>query len=180
MTEPAPPAEPPTPLEITLAEIERHADAAGWDHPPQLFALVDTSELLSREPQLANQVGVAPDDVPAGLFTPVEQEALPDGPLDETLGHIMWPAGVRGCALVHEVLVLPPQAEADRPELADPEEYARAHPERREVRLAVAVLADGTTASAVRLRGAPERDDELLLGTDLAPNLTEALLATLR
>ncbi|CAN5342504.1 PPA1309 family protein [soil metagenome] len=173
-------AQPPTPLEITLAEIERHADAAGWDRPPALFALVDTSELLTREPQLADQVGVTADEVPAGLFTPVEQEALPDGPLDETLAHIMWPEGVRGCALVHEVLVLPPAAEAQRPELADPEQYAWTHPERREVRLAFAVLADGTTASAVRLRGAAERDDELLLGTDLAPNLTEALLATLR
>jgi len=170
----------PTPLEITLFEIELHADAGGWDRPPQLFALVETAELLSREPALAARVGLAPADVPAGLYTPVEQEALPEGPLDEALGHIMWPDGVVGCALVHEVLGLPPQAENDRPALTDPEEYARTHPDRREVRLAVAVLADGASASAIRVRSDAGADDELMFGTDLAPNLTEALLATLR
>lgn len=169
----------PTPLETTLADVERHADAAGWDRPPQLFALVETAELLARDPVLAERVGLTAEDVPPGLYTPVEQEALPEGPLDETLAQIMWPDGVVGCALVHEVLVLPPQAEADRPELADPEEYARTHPDRREVRLAVAVLADGASASAVRLRSDSGAADELLFGTDLAPNLTEALLATL-
>lgn len=178
--EPPAPAQPPTPLETTLAEIERHANAAGWDRPPQLFALVETAELLSREPALAQRVGLRADDVPAGLYTPVEQEALPEGPLDETLAHIMWPDGVVGCALVHEVLVLPPQAETDRPEQADAEEYARTHPDRREVRLAVAVLVGGESASAVRLRAEPGTDEELLLGTDLAPNLAEALLATLK
>ncbi|MBA2388893.1 MAG: hypothetical protein H0V67_01445 [Geodermatophilaceae bacterium] len=172
--------QPPSPLSTALVEIERHADIAGWDRPPQLFALVETAELLSREPALAEKVGLAADEVPAGLYTPVEQEALPEGPLDEALGQIMWPAGVVGCALVHEVLVLPPQAEADRPELADPEEYARNHPDRREVRLAVAVLADGASESAVRLRSDSEAGDELLFGRDLAPNLTEALMATLR
>lgn len=170
---------PPTPLATALAEVERHADAAGWDRPPQLFALVQTAELLAREPALAERAGLAAE-VPAGLYTPVEQEALPEGPLDEALGRIMWPVGVVGCALVHEVLVLPPQAEAARPALADPGEYARLHPDRREVRLAVAVLADGTSASAVRLRSEAGTDDDLLFGPDLAPNLTEALLATLQ
>lgn len=174
------PQQPPTPLSMALVEIERHVDAAGWDRPPQLFALVETAELLNREPVLAERVGLAADEVPPGLYTPVEQEALPEGPLDEALGHIMWPDGVVGCALVHEVLVLPPQAEADRPELADPEEYAHKHPDRREVRLAVAVLVDGESASAVRLRSDSDTADELLLGSDLAPNLTEALRATLR
>lgn len=176
----AQPPQPPTPLATALAEVERHADAAGWDRPPQLFALVQTADLLAREPALADRVGLAAEDVPPGLYTPVEQEALPEGPLDESLGRIMWPDGVIGCALVHEVLVLPPRAEADRPELADAEEYARNHPDRREVRLAVAVLADGTSASAVRLRSDDDAADELLFGTDLAPNLTEALLATLK
>lgn len=175
-----PPPPPTTSLEKALAEVERHAAAAGWDRPPQLFALVETADLLAREPGLAARVGLAAEEVPSGVFTPVEQEALPDRPLDEALATIMWPDGVVGCALVHEVLVLPPQAEAVQPELEDATEYARNHPARREVRLAVAVLADGTSASAVRLRSATEDADDLMFGDDLAPNLTAALLATLQ
>jgi len=166
----------PTALDTVLAEIERHADLAGWDRPPQLFALVETARLIAQEPALAARL----DDAPGSPYTPVEQEALPEGPLDEALARVMWPAGVVGCALVHEVLVLPPAAEAQRPELTDAEDYARTHPDRREVRLAVAVLDDGSSASAVRLRSPGDAADELLFGTDLAPNLTEALLATLR
>lgn len=167
--------ESPTPLTTALTEIERHADAAGWDRPPLLFALVQTAELLAREPALAQRVGLGAEEVLPGLYTPVEQEALPEGPLDEVLGRVAWPDGVVGCALVHEVLVLPPHAEADRPELTDPEEYARNHPDRREVRLAVAVLADGASASAIRLRSSDGTGEELLFGDDLAPNLAEAL-----
>ena len=164
---------PPTALELTLVEIERYADGIGWDRPPRLFALVDTQELLAREPALAAQ-----DDPPSGPYTPVEQDDLPEGPLDEALASVMWPDGVSGCALVHEVLVLPPDVEAARPDTEDEQQYALAHPGRREVRLAVAVLADGTSASAVRLRSPGDAPDELLFGADLAPNLTAALLAT--
>lgn len=168
-----------SPLETALAEVEQHADAAGWDRPPQLFALVPTADLLLSQPHLSARL----EGQRAG-YTPVEQEALPAGPLDEALARLMWPDGVAGCALVHEVLVLPPSAEAQRPARADPEQYAREHAQRREVRLAVAVLADGSSASAVRLRspndGSPaDGADDLLFGADLAPNLTEALLATL-
>lgn len=170
------PLSPLSPLEATLHEIEHHADAAGWDRPPQLFALVDTASLLAAEPGLAQRLGLSAD---AGGYTPVEQEALPDGPLDEALAGIMWPEGVLGCALVHEVLVLPPEAEQARPLGADAERWAREHTDRREVRLAVAVLADGTSASAVRLRAPQDRPDELLYGDDLAPNLRAALVATL-
>lgn len=168
---------PLSPLEATLREIERHADAAGWDRPPQLFALVDTAALLDSEPGLAERLGLSAET--AG-YTPVEQDALPDRPLDEALAGIMWPEGVLGCALVHEVLVLPPEAERTRPMAAEADRWAREHADRREVRLAVAVLADGTSASAVRLRAPRERPDELLYGEDLAPNLREALLGTLR
>jgi len=164
-----------SPLETALTDVERHADAAGWDRPPQLFALVETTQLLDSQPHLAAQLGGS-----AATYTPVEQEAIPDGPLDEALAQIAWPEGVAGCALVHEVLVLPPSAEAERPVTADPEQYAREHADRREVRLAVAVLTDGSSASAVRLRATAGRAEELLFGTDLAPNLAEALLATLR
>ena len=43
-----------------VREVELHAAHAGWDQPAQLFALVDTAELLQREPQLAELLGVEP------------------------------------------------------------------------------------------------------------------------
>jgi hypothetical protein len=186
---------PPTetgPLENVAAEIERHVGATGWDQPPQIFALVDTAELLRAQPGLTGEVGGETTAVPAGSLTPVEQEPLPDAPLDETLGRIAWPEGVRGCALVHEIVVLPPGAEEEMPADADAAEYAARHPDRREARLAVAVLRDGTRASVVRVRGnagtggmdrpdgMDDTEDSVLTAPDIAPNLAEALLATLR
>ena len=55
---------------------------------------------------------------------------------------------------------------------------ARASRRRREARLAVAVLRDGSRACAVRLRAADAEQDALLVGGDLVPNLAEALLET--
>jgi hypothetical protein len=168
------------PLENVAVEVERHVSASGWDQPPQIFALVDTAELLRAQPDLADAVGVTAETVADDSLTPVEQDPLPDAPLDETLGRIAWPEAVRGCALVHEIVVLPPEAEDAMPEDADAAEYAARHPDRREARLAVAVLRDGTRASVVRLRGTDGEEDALLTAPDVAPNLADALLATLR
>jgi hypothetical protein len=167
------------PLTDAMVEVERHVAANGWDQPPQIFALVLTDDLISAEPDFAATVGLPTDSVPEGALTPIEQEPLPDGPLDDALAHIMWPAEVKGCCLVHEVVLLPPEAEESMPEEADALEYAASHPDRREARVAVAVLRDGSRATAVRFRGPDEAEDELLVGDDLAPNLSEALLATL-
>ena len=41
-----------------VTEVEAHVAEAGWDQPPQLFALVDTEELLRAEPQLATTLGI--------------------------------------------------------------------------------------------------------------------------
>jgi hypothetical protein len=87
---------------------------------------------------------------------------------------------VRGCALVHEVVVLPPGAEDDMPDGADAVEWAAAHDGRREVRMTVAVLRGGARAGALRLR--PEEgagSGETAFGEDVAPNLSRALLSTL-
>jgi len=165
------------PLQDTLVEIERHVGQAGWDQPPQLFALAETADLLAREPALAASLGMIANGVPAGALTPVEQDPLPDAPLDESLAQIGWPPEVAGCALVQEVVMLPPDAEDAMPQ-SDVLTWAADHPDRRDARLAVAVLRDGTRACTVRLRGAPE-EAELLVGADLAPNLAAALLATL-
>jgi len=172
-------------LETTIVEIERHVAEAGWDQAPILFALVETADLLAREPALAAELGLAPGSVAPGSLTPIQQEDLGEGPLDEVLAQVLWPAEVLGTALVHEALVLPPSAEAAAPSGAGPAEadaqaqWAAAHPERREVRMAVGVLRDGSRACALRLRAAAGGEEDLLAGPDLAPGLVAALLATL-
>lgn len=161
-----------------VADIEAHVHAGGWDAPPMLFALVRAGQFLADDPDTAARLGL--DRVAGDALAPVEQEALPDGPLDEVLGQIAWPESVAGCALSQEILVLPPEAEA---QFSDDETdeaataRAAAHPERREARLVVGVLRDGSAAALLRLRE-PDGPDEVVTGTDLAPNLVDALLAT--
>jgi hypothetical protein len=75
--------------------------------------------------------------------------------------------------------MLPPDAEAALPQGGDVAAAAAAHPERKDVRMAVAVLRDGSRACALRLRD-HDRDEEVLTGDDLVPHLAEALAQTLR
>lgn len=170
-----------SPLQSVVGEVEGHVAEAGWDQPPQLFALVQTEQLLRTEPQLASTMGLVAGD-PASL-TPIAQESLGDGPLDEQLASVVFGEEVLGVVLVHEVLVLPPSAEAALEDVEDPAAAAAEHPERREVRMAVGVVRGGGQACVLRLRGqelAGERqDDERVTGPDLAPGLVAALAATL-
>jgi hypothetical protein len=168
-------------LPATAREVEEFVAAAGWDQPPQLFALVTTATLLASQPELAEQL-----DAQAPL-TPVAQDALPDGELDAALAGIEWPDSVTGCALAQEIVVLPPEAQAALGDLpGDPEQARRVaagHPQRREGRLVAAVLRDGVGACVLRLRADPGDDpghDEVVEDPQLAPNLLHALLATLR
>ncbi len=167
-------------------EVEEFVASAGWDQPPQLFALVLTTALLREQPELAQQLDAA------SPLTPVAQEALPQGDLAESLGRIAWPDAVVGCAVSQEIIVLPPGAEAELPDEdgLDVERLRRAaadHPARTEARLVAAVLRDGPGACVMRLRGhggAPsngssEPPDEIIERPDLAPNLLDALRATL-
>ena len=162
-------------LQAVIGEVESHVAEAGWDQPPQLFALVDTEELLRAEPQLATTMGIVGGQ--PGALTPVAQDALGPGPLDEALARITFGAAVLGVVLAHEVLVLPPSAEQGLPDL-DPE-TAAAHPQAREVRMVVGVVRDGSRAAVLRLRATGDGEDERVTGPDLAPALAEALLATL-
>jgi hypothetical protein len=175
----------PTALAPALAEIEAHVHAAGWDRPPVLFALVRAAQFVADDPITAARLGI--DRQAGDALTPIEQDELPDEPLDEALAGIAWPDEVVGCALAQEIVVLPPGAEAELDEAGDTAgAAARAvgHPQRREARLTVGVLRDGSSAGLLRLRSADGNADgngnELLTGPDLAPNLTAALLATLR
>lgn len=163
-------------------EVEEFVATGGWDQPPQLFALVPTAALLAGQPELAGHVD------PDSPWTPVAQDALPDGELDEVLAGIEWPAQVQGCALVQEILVLPPSAEQDARELPGDTRAARDavadHPERREARLVAAVLRTGPAACVLRLRGPVEPTgdddtDDVVEHPELAPNLLTALRQTL-
>ena len=159
-------------------DVEEFVSAAGWDQPPQLFALVRTGELLAAEPGIADRVD---ESTP---LTPIAQEGMPDEDLAVALAGITWPPAVAGCAASVHLHVLPPAAEADLP--ATPGSYradlmqrlAAEHPQRREARLVAAVLRDGPGACVLRLRGTTELPDEILEHPDLAPNLVEALRAT--
>lgn len=166
-----------SPLQSVVGEVEGHVAEAGWDQPPQLFALVPTEELLRAEPQLAQTMGLVAGD-PSSL-TPIAQEPLGDGPLDEELAKIVFGDEVLGVVLAHEVVVLPPSAEASLADHEDPAAAAAEHPERRDVRMVVAVARGGAQACVLRLRGETDEQDERVTGPDLAPALAAALLATL-
>jgi hypothetical protein len=164
-------------LDGVVREIEAHAAGAGWDQPERLFAVVETADLLQREPQLAEALGVEPG-AEAGGYTPVEQESVREG-LEDLLHEIVWPPEVAGCAAVVERLVLPPDADDAIPD--DPEEaraFAAAHPERQEVRIVAAALRSGTVACALRLRSHDD-PESVVTGPDLVPALVGLLRATL-
>jgi len=163
-----------TALPEVAREIEEFVSAGGWDQPVQLFALVPTASLLAAEPAVASSLDAS---VP---LTPVAQEPLPDAPLDEALAGIAWPDGVAGCAVVQEIVVLPPDAEASLTEHrgATLAMLAVGHPARREGRMVAAVLRGGAGACVLRLRGGESVLEELVERPDLAPNLLEALRRT--
>lgn len=157
-------------------EVEEFVSASGWNQSPQLFALVDTAELIAREPGLAEQLS------PDATLTPIAQETLPDVDLDEALGGIAWPDSVTGCALAQEIVVLPSEAEAAVIESgqssAEARRLAAEHPQRKEARLVAAVLRDGAGACVLRVRGDADHPDEIVEHPELAPNLIDALRQT--
>lgn len=175
------------PLTTALIELERHVAGSGWDQAPRLFALVETADLLRREPQLAAALGLARPpvagvglDAVAGALTSVEQEDLPTyDSLEQLLGGIAWPAEVLGAAIVAERVMLPADVETQLPRgEAEALTWLSEHPARQDVRLAVAVLRDGSRESALRLRS-HDSDDAVLSGRALVPGLAEALARTL-
>jgi len=166
-----------SPLVTSALETERHVAAAGWDQPPRLFALVRTVGLLEREPHLRTELGEGEQDA----LTAIEQEDLPeDSSLESILARLAWPEEVDGVALAVERLVVPPEAERDLPENPDrAAEVLAAHPDRKDVRLLVAVLRGGESACLLRQRD-HDTDDKVASGPDIAPGLVQALSATLR
>ena len=170
-------APPNAALLSVVAEVEQHLAEAGWDQPPQLFALVETEQLLRAEPQLAESLGLVVSH--PGSLTPIAQDRLSDAPLDDQLASMVFGTEVLGVVLAHEVLILPPSAEAALPQDEDAAALAAEHPERREVRMVVGVMRDSSRESVLRLRSTGDDQDERVTGGDLAPHLADALFATL-
>lgn len=201
-------------LVSALLEVEQHVHQEGWDGPPRLFALGRLGHLVQTEPELAQALGLEVDAQDSDDFAliPIEQEwGSLTGPLDESLAQIMWPPQVAGAAITMERVVLPPAAEEEVAAESDPQaqlELAMNHPERQDMRVAVAVLRDGPHMCAVRVRGETDQaesdpaqaepesvstpspeplasaaanavgDPEVLTGPDLVPGLVDALRAT--
>ena len=166
-------------LAAAVLEIESHIAAGGWDQPARLYALVDTAQLVEREPALAAAMGLDSSSA-RGSLTPVEQDQLAaDRPLESVLESIVWPSDVAGCAAVVERLVLPPDADNQIPEdRVSAEEFAREHPDRQEVRIVAGATRAGSTYCALRLR-AHDDDQSVVGGADLVPGLLALLGATL-
>lgn len=163
-------------LAAAVLEIETHVAEEGWDRPARLFSLVDTHELVAREPALAAAMGL--DDASAeGSFTPVEQEIDVSQPLEQVLESVTWPADVVGCAAVVERLVLPPGAEVPE-DPVEARQFAAEHPDRQEVRIVAGATRAGATYCALRLRA---HDDaaSVVGGAELVPGLLELLTTTL-
>lgn len=161
-----------TALQQVVLELERDASAYGWDRPPRLYALVPTSDLLEREPQL--RLALADR---SGELTAIEQEEVPvDQPLEAFLTGIAWPAEVVGAAVVIERLIVPQDADApeDQESLAA---WAADHPGKQDVRMVAGVLRDGSRYCALRLRSHDD-DQSVITGSDVVPALIDVLAST--
>ena len=119
VTDPQPPVLSPDALGSAIREVVEFVDAAGWGQPPQLFALVPTALLADTQPDWV-------DDHDTSELTLIEQAPLPVSPdsgmaeLEHVLATTSWPPDVEGCALVQEIIVLPPEAQSDLDEALGP------------------------------------------------------------
>lgn len=165
-----------SPLTAAAVDTERHVARAGWDQAPRMFALVANALLHDREPSMQEQLtGADPEG-----FTAVEQEGLPrTSDIESMLARVAWPPEVEGVALAIERIVVPPAAERDLPE--DPSaatDALAAHPDRKDVRIVVAVLRSGASIALLRQRE-HDTDSSVAIGHDIAPGLVHALSSTL-
>ncbi|WP_066161622.1 PPA1309 family protein [Gordonia hydrophobica] len=165
-----------------LAQCLAYTAELPWGSQPTLFGLVPTGVLAEQAPGL-----VDPDDDSA--LSPVVQET-DTAELEQLLTTVSWPAAVVGCALVSEITLLPPDAEADldaalEPLLADPvaadeaaRQAAHAHPGRQTARLAAGVLRNGKRVALLALREGDGQSGDLQTHPNLAPNVLDALAQT--
>ncbi|AXK45425.1 PPA1309 family protein [Brachybacterium saurashtrense] len=172
MTTPAPdPLDAPTAaLAAAVLEVARHVEGSPVP-APRLFALARSAELLDASPSLAALLGAEESGAQDPLhLTPIDLEDG-TGPAADPLAAletVQWPDLAAGGALACD---LPATAWSVRTETG-----AGALPEGRSLRVVVAALADGTTWSAVHRGG----EDGYVLGAALLPDISSALLETLR
>lgn len=146
-------------LPLAIREIDDYVNGFGWDAPVRLFALVDSAALDVPE--------VAPSPTP---LTAIEQDELPAADtIEDLLAQIAWPEQVDGCAVSVERVIV----ERDDATVIGPED-ALHDPDRRDVRLTVGVLRDGTSWCAVRFKGI----DEVIESADAVPGIIDLLRAT--
>ncbi|AOZ72360.1 hypothetical protein BK816_02790 [Boudabousia tangfeifanii] len=168
-------------LAQVVLEIELEAAKNGWDLPATAYALVPSKDLLAEgeellpnlREQLETQVAANSEHL-----TAVAQPDLNLADLEETLAQLAWPEQVAGMAVCLERVSVPPQAEAEAPE--DPQaalEFYANHPDREEFRLVAGATRTGKTWCALRSRKL-DNPDSVAQGSDMFPDLTEALLAT--
>lgn len=159
------------PLAVAVLEAESDRERDGWGNPPQLYALVGKAAVMAADPKLGAEIGAAPE----GSLIPIKQEPLPRGEPLEALAKVSWPGEVTACVLVTELVVLPPEAEAEGPpDPAKVEQWARDYPGGRPARLAVGVSRNGDYTCILRMKG----DDSVQLDPGLADDLVTALLET--
>lgn len=146
-------------LRAAVVEVESHVAREGWDQPMRLFAIVPTRLVRAANPEL-----VLNDD---REYASVEQDS---GGADVValLETIEWDDDVVGAIVVMERVVV----DGDAATLDDPEVGPQ-----HELRLACGVLRDGTSLVALRLRE-HDADDDVAVGSDLAPELGQLLLAS--
>lgn len=172
------PQESPSALETSVDELTAELDRAGWGQPTRLFALVASDLLLADEPGLAAELDLEP-----GTLTAIEQDGFDtEVPLAQMLERIAWPEAVIGAAIAIEQVVLPPAAEAELPESADPTEVAEAaaaDPRATSLRIIAAVTRNGLEDTVFVVDSHPE---PIRGGEDerLAPALIEALARSFR
>jgi len=164
--------DPHHPLAKAVLEAESSCEREGWDNPPQLYALAGKAKLIGDDPELAAQIGEAPEDA----LIPVKQAPLDPGEPRAVLARVYWPDDVSGCVLVTELVMLPPEAGDEMPpDPAAVEPWARDQPDSQPARLAVGVTRDGRYTCVLRMKG----EDTVRIDPGLADDLVTALLETL-
>ncbi|MCX7444717.1 PPA1309 family protein [Corynebacterium sp. P7003] len=171
-------------LNRAMMEAVDHVHAAGWDSPPVLFALVETSLLVDATGAADLIEGESP-------LTLVQQDDLPphiEGGSDELgdfISRLAWPEQVTGVILAQEILFRD-TAGTDPDEVSD----GRDTPiEARPARLFSGVLRGGEELTLLQLRpteeelaqAGPFAEDEISLrgGPGVAPGVIAALHYTL-
>ena len=117
----------------------------------------------------------------AVLLIAGSQVAIPDD-LETALSQIYWPPTVTGCALSVERSFLPPDLDSEiPPDPARAAEFVAHHPQRQDLRVVAGAVraANGAIITHCVARVASNPDD-LLVGADMVPALTQAIAWTLQ